>query len=93
MPVVVAEVIDKDTLEINGARFVREDEEEVLLRPIYSLQQGSNTLAPKMQCSNCGYSAGYWSWYHLLGFKERYVKHCPGCGKKIFGTTHQSKEG
>lgn len=89
MPVVVAEVIDKDTLEINGARFVREDDEEVLLRPIYSLQQGSNTLAPKMQCSNCGYTAGYWSWFHQLKFKDRYVKHCPGCGKRIFGTVGQ----
>lgn len=85
MSQIVAELVDENTLEFQGVRFVREDEWEVLLRPIYSLEQGGNTMAPKMQCSNCGYSAGYWSWYHQLKFKDRYVKHCPGCGKKIIG--------
>ena len=86
MSQIVAEFVDENTLEFQGVRFVREDDEEVLLRPIYPLSQDARNLTPVVQCSNCGYSAGYWNWYHLLGFKKRYVKHCPGCGKKIFGT-------
>lgn len=82
---VIAELVDENTLEVNGVRFVRESEEEVVLRPIYSLSAAGTTLTPTLQCSNCGYKASYFSWYHLTGFKQRYVKHCPGCGFKILG--------
>ena len=85
MPHVTAEIVDENTLEVEGVRFVREDDDEVLLRPIFGLGDGGSTLSPKIQCSSCGYTAGYWHWYNLLGFKKRYVKHCPGCGLKIAG--------
>ena len=82
---VMAELVDENTLEVDGVRFVRENDDEVLIRPIYGFTEGSNSFSPKMQCSSCGYTAGYWQWFHLTGFRKRYVRHCPGCGMKIAG--------
>lgn len=85
MAQVVVELVDENTLEFDGSLFIREREDEVLLRPIYSLSDGASSLTPDLQCSSCGYRARYFSWYGLTDFKNRYVKHCPGCGLKILG--------
>ncbi len=82
---VTAELVDENTLSVDGVLFHRRPDDEVLLRPIYSLSAGASTLTPDLQCSNCGYRAHYFNWYHRTGFVERYVKHCPGCGFKILG--------
>ena len=82
---VTAKLVDENTLEVRGVLFHRRPDDEVLLRPIYSLSMGASSLTPILQCSNCGYKASYFSWYHLTNYKQRYVKHCPGCGYKILG--------
>lgn len=82
---VTAELVDENTLSVDGVLFHRRPDDEVLLRPIYSLSAGASSLTPLLQCSNCGYKSQYFSVYHLTGFKQRIMKHCPGCGFKILG--------
>lgn len=82
---VTVTLVDENTLEFDGSLFIRESDEEVLLRPIYNTSIEISSLTPVLQCSNCGYRAGYFNWYGLTDFKQRFVKHCPGCGFKIMG--------
>lgn len=82
---VIAQLVDENTLSVDGALFHRKPDDEVLLRPIYSIGDGAGALTPDLQCSSCGYRAHYFSWYGLTDFKKRYVKHCPGCGRRILG--------
>lgn len=56
-------------------------EDEALLRPT------TNGVAPKLCCSNCGFERAYYYWYKRLGFLERCVNYCPGCGYRIAGVT------
>ena len=56
-------------------------DDEVLLRPT------TNAVAPKLRCSNCGFERAYYYWYKKLGFLERCVNYCPGCGYRIAGVT------
>lgn len=55
------------------------NEDEVLLRPM------TNAIAPKLRCSNCGFERAYYYWYKRLGYQERCVNFCPGCGFKVAG--------
>lgn len=82
---VTAELVDENTLSVDGVLFHCKPDDEVLLRPVYSLSISASTLTPDLQCSNCGYKACYFSWYHRTGFVGRFVNHCPGCGLKIAG--------
>lgn len=91
-PHVIAHIVDENTISVDGVTFVRKCEDEVLLRPIYSLSDGATSLAPVLQCSSCGYRAPYFSWYHLTGFRQRYVRHCPGCGLRILGVLGHGPE-
>lgn len=54
-------------------------DDEALLRPT------TKAVAPKLRCSNCGFERAYYYWYKKLGFLERCVNYCPGCGYRIAG--------
>lgn len=79
-PHVTATLVDENTLDVNGVMFQRRPEEyEVLLQPM------DDALAPRLSCSNCHFERGYTFWYKRIGFKDRQIMHCPGCGYKILG--------
>ena len=52
---------------------------EVMLKP------ASEAVAPMLRCSNCGYTRAYTYYYRKLGFQQREVDFCPGCGFPIGG--------
>ena len=80
VPIVTATVEDEYTLIADGAKYIREDyEQEVLLQPV------NDAVAPRLRCSNCHFTRQYTYWYRKLGFIDRTVNYCPGCGYKILG--------
>lgn len=49
------------------------------------LQPTSKAVAPRLRCSNCHFERQYTFWYSKLGFQDRVINFCPGCGHPIFG--------
>ncbi len=77
---VTALLVDENTLSVNGTLFVRKRaDEEVLLQPM------NDAVAPRLRCNNCHFTRQYTYWYRKLGFIDRAVNYCPGCGYKILG--------
>ena len=87
MPHVNAEILDKDTLSVNGTLFVRKSGDEVLLQPM------NKAVAPRLRCSNCGFNRQYTYWYSRLDFKDRIVNFCPSCGLKVAGAIGTEVDG
>lgn len=58
------------------------DEDETLLREIYGVL---DEWPYDLECTNCHYREGYFFWYRKTGFVGRKIRHCPGCGMRIFG--------
>ena len=86
-PHVTALIYDEDTLDVNGVRFYREGhQDEVLLQPV------DDARAPRLRCSNCHFERGYTFWYKRIGFEERQIMHCPGCGFKILGVIGHERD-
>ncbi|WP_405736116.1 hypothetical protein [Bifidobacterium sp.] len=84
---VTATLLDENTMSVNGTVFVRQAEDEVLLRP------ASDAVAPRLRCSNCGFERQYTFWYQRLGYQGRVVSFCPGCGLRIAGVVGTEVEG
>jgi hypothetical protein len=86
MPHVTATILDENTLSVNGTTFKRQSGDEVLLQPV------DDARAPRLRCSNCHFERGYTFWYKRIGFKDRQISFCPGCGFKIMGVVNHGRD-
>lgn len=84
---VTATLLDENTLSVNGTLFVRQAEDEVLL------QATTSGAAPRLRCSNCGFTRQYTYWYAKLEFRARIVNYSPRCGLRIAGAIGTEVEG